>query len=127
MEEEEGVPSTRDTVPVESDLRHAMQSRTDSPSEISHSELSPDGISAAGVSNASSWISYVLAPGCLSFCTATCIVVYLTAASNFLSWTFAQGGPLLTSIVLGVEILQTYITASFVPYRREMDDSYGSS
>jgi hypothetical protein len=42
-------------------------------------------------------------------------------------WTFAQGGPLLTSIVLGVEILQTilqtYITASFVPYRREMDDS----
>jgi hypothetical protein len=129
MEEEGGVPITRNVVPVESDLSppsmdkkiildmkvmHTMQSRTDSPSEMSHSEPPPDGISAAGVSNASSWISNVLAPEGLSFFTATCTVVYLTAASNFLPWAFAQGGPLLASIVLGVVVLQTYITASFV-------------
>jgi hypothetical protein len=130
MQEEGGVPtSTSDAVSVESDLSspsmdkkiildmkvmHAMQSRSNSPSKISNSEPSPDGISAAGVSNASSWVSNVLAPGGLSILTATCTVAYLTAASNLIPWAFAQGGPLLTSIVLGAVIFQTYIATSFI-------------
>jgi hypothetical protein len=125
-QEEAGVPSTMDAVPVESDLSppsidkkimldlkmmDAMSSRADSQSGTSPSERS---ISTSGVSNASSWISDVSAPGGLSIFTATCTVAYLTAANNLLPWAFAQGGPLLTSIVLGVVILQTYITASFI-------------
>jgi hypothetical protein len=143
-QEDGGVASTMDAVPVESDLSpplgdnklqpskilsdkkvmHSIQS-IDSTSEMSNSEPPLDRRSAAGLSNGtrsdrktlrreSSWISKVLTPEGLSMFTATCTVVYLTAASNFLPWAFAQGGTLLTSIVLGAVVLQTYITASFV-------------
>jgi hypothetical protein len=132
-QEEGGFPSTINAVPeVESGLSpqsmehilqpfkilldmkvvHEMQPSDSRTSERPHSEK--DGISAAGVSNANSWISAVLASGGLSFFAATCTVVYLTADCNLLPWAFAQGGTLLTSFVLGVVVLQTYISATFI-------------
>jgi hypothetical protein len=133
IQEEGGVPSTMDAVPVESVLSlstidknlkpckvvldmqvmHAMQS-TDSTSEVPHSEPPPDGSSATDVSNTSSWISNLLAPGGLSVFTATCTVFNTTGASLYMPWAFAQGGTLLTSIVLGAVLLQAYITASIL-------------
>jgi hypothetical protein len=132
--QEEGAVTTMDAVPVEGDLSppsmdkklqpfkmilnmdviHEMHS-TDSPSEMPHNDLPLDGISAAGVSNSSSsWISKELAPGGLSFFIATCTVFNISGASLYVPWAFAQGGTLLTSIVLGAAVLQAYITASFV-------------
>jgi hypothetical protein len=127
-QEEGGVPSTINAVPVESDLSppsidkkivldmkvmHAMQS-TDSTSEMVHSEPPPDGFSATDVSNTGSWTSNVSAPGGLSIFTATCTVFNTTGASLYTPWAFAQGGTLLTTIVLGTVLLQAYITASFL-------------
>jgi hypothetical protein len=123
-QEEGGVPSTMDAVPVESILSlstidkkkkrskiildmkvmHAMKS-TDSASEMTHSEPPPDG---------SSWTSNVMAQGGLSIFTATCTVFNTSGASLYVPWAFAQGGTLLTSIVLGAVLLQAYITASFL-------------
>jgi hypothetical protein len=131
MQEEGGVVPTMDTVPVESDLSpppmekrlhilldmkamHAMES-TDSPSDIPHHcESSPDGISEAGLSNASSWTSEVLASGGLSFFTAVCTTFNQTGASLYLPWAFAQGGTLLTSIILAAVVLKSYIAATFL-------------
>jgi hypothetical protein len=46
--------------------------------------------------------------------TATCTVVnYLAAGYILLPWAFS-GGTLLTCVILGAVVLQTYITASFV-------------
>jgi hypothetical protein len=107
MQEEGRAPSESDLSPpsMDSDLQpskiiedmgamHAMQSHTDSTSEPS-----PDGISAVGG---------------LSFVTATCTVFNTSGASLYIPWAFAQGGLLLTSIVLGAVLLQVYISASFV-------------
>jgi hypothetical protein len=95
-------------------VMHAMQS-TKSTYEISHSEpSSPDGISEAGDSNASSWISEEMASGGLSFFTAVCTITNQIGASLYLPWAFAQGGTLLTTIVLAAVVLQAYITASFL-------------
>jgi hypothetical protein len=135
MQEEGGVASTMNAVPVESDLSppsmdkkqhpsiiildfkemHDMQS-TDSTSEMSKCDLpAPDGISAAGVSNSSSsWISKALASRGLSFFIATCTVFNISGASLYVPFAFAQGGTLLTSIVLGAVVLHTYITALFL-------------
>jgi hypothetical protein len=101
-------------------VMHAMQSPDSSTSESPRSE--EDGISAAGASKAgSTWrqasmkrISVVLASGGLSFFTATCTVFNMSGFSLYVPWAFAQGGTLLTSIVLGAAILQAYITASFL-------------
>jgi hypothetical protein len=93
---------------------HAIQS-TDSTSVTSNTSEQPsDEISEAGVSNASSWISKALASGGLSFFTATCTVFGFTGFSVYLPLAFAQGGLLLTSIVLGAVVLQTYNSSSFV-------------
>jgi hypothetical protein len=70
-----------------------------------------------GLSNRTrgSWVSNVLTPEGLSMFTATCTVInYLAAGYVLLPWAFSQGGTLLTSIILGAVVLQTYITASFV-------------
>jgi hypothetical protein len=129
-QEEGGVPSTKDVVPtmdavpIEGDISpqsmnekrqpgkilldmHAMQS-TDSTSEISQSDQ--DRISAAGVAISTT----ALAPRGLSFFNATCTMFGMNSFSVYLPWAFAQGGTLLTSIVLVAVVLQTYITASFV-------------
>jgi hypothetical protein len=130
MQEKDVAVPAADTVPVDSDLSppsmdkglkilfdmkvmHAMQS-TNSTSELSHSEASPDGISEAGVSHASSWISEVFASGGLSFFISTCTIFNMSGASLYVPWAFAQGGTLLTSIVLAATFLQAYITASFL-------------
>jgi hypothetical protein len=136
MQEEGGVPSTMDAVPVESDLSppsmdkelhprnkvlldmkviHEVHNPDSSASEmVKSSEQPPDEISAAGVSNANSWISPVLASRGLSFFAATCTVFNMSGASLYVPWAFAQGGTLLTSIILGAAILQAYISASFL-------------
>jgi hypothetical protein len=131
MQEEGGVP-TMDAALDESDLSppsmdkdvyprkivldmkvmHAMQSPDGSTFERSHGEQ--DGISIAGVSNASSWMSKVLVSRGLSFFTATCTVFNMSGASLYVPWAFAQGGTLLTSIVLGATVLQAYSSASFL-------------
>jgi hypothetical protein len=131
MQEEGSVP-TMETVPVESVLSppstdenlqpceivldmnvlYERQS-TDSTSEMAHSESSPDGLSTGGVSNARSWLSKVLVPGGLSFLTASCTVFSTIGFSVYLPWAFGQGGTLLTSIVLGAAVLQSYISSSF--------------
>jgi hypothetical protein len=130
-QEEGGFPSTMDAVPVESGLSppsmdnnlqpckilldmkmmHAMQS-SNSTDEMPHEEQ--DGISVAGVSTTSSWISKELASAGLSFFSATCTIFNMSGASLYVPWAFAQGGMLLTSIVLGAAILQAYISASFL-------------
>jgi soluble calcium-activated nucleotidase 1 len=101
----------------------------DSTSEMSHtSEPTPlDGISEAGISKngstsnhreavrrRSSWMSAALAPGGLSLFIATCTVLSMNAFSVYLPVTFAQGGMLLTSIVLVAVVLQTNIATSFL-------------
>jgi hypothetical protein len=132
-QEEGGFPSTMDAVPVvESELSpqsmdhilqpckilfdmkvlHEMQASDSRTSERSPSEK--DGISAAGVSNANSWISAVLASGGLSFFAATSTVFNMSGASLYVPWAFAQGGTLLTSFILGAAILQAYISATFL-------------
>jgi hypothetical protein len=66
-------------------------------------------------SRSGSWVSDVLTLEGLSMFTATCTLVnYLAAGYILLPWAFSQGGTLLTSVVLGAVVLQTYITASFV-------------
>jgi hypothetical protein len=140
-QEEGGVPirmyddPTMDAIPVEGDLSppsimdsksqpckiildmkvmHAMEN-IDSTSVTSITrEQAPDRLSEAGVSNASSWISKALESEGLSFFTATSTVFGMNSFSVYLPWVFAQGGTLLTSIVLGAVVMQTYITASFV-------------
>jgi hypothetical protein len=141
-QEEGGVPSTMSAVPtmstfpVESafsppsmdkesqpseiifDMKvlHVMQSTdsadsTDSISVSSNTrEQPPDAISTADVSNASK----ALASRGLSFVTATFVMFGMNSFSVYLPWVFAQGGTLLTSIILGAVVLQTYITASFI-------------
>jgi hypothetical protein len=132
-QEEGGVPSTMDAVPVENVLSlstidkslnpskmildmkvmHAMQG-TDSTSETPHSEPSPDRNSATDVSRTSSGISNELEPGGISIFTAACTVFNTTGASLYTPWAFAQGGMLLTSFILAAVLLQAYITASFL-------------
>jgi hypothetical protein len=91
-------------------VMHEMQSIVD----VNKSDKScPDGISTAGVSNAS-WISNEMASRGLSFFAATCTLFGMNSCSVYLPRAFAQGGMLLTSIVLGAVVLQTYITASFI-------------
>jgi hypothetical protein len=97
-----------DAVTVESELR------TDGTSEMPHGEPPPNGISDAGVSNATTSTSNVMASAGLSLFTATCTVFNMSGASLYVPWAFAEGGTLLTSIVLGAAILQAYITASFL-------------
>jgi hypothetical protein len=92
---------------------HAMESN-DSTAEPSYNESPPDGMSAAVVSNVGSLISKELAPRGLSFFTATCTIFSTTGASVYLPFAFAQGGTLLTSIVLGAAVLQAYISSSFL-------------
>jgi hypothetical protein len=124
MQEEGRVPSESDPSPplmdtnlqpskiiVDMRAMHATQRHTDTGST---SEPSRDGISAMGVSDDSSWISKELAPGGLSVFTATCTVFNTSGASLYVPWAFAQGGLLLTSIVLGAVLLQAYISASFL-------------
>jgi hypothetical protein len=124
MQEEGRVPSESDLSPpsmdadvyprkiiVDMKVMHEMQSHTDS----TPSEPPQDGISAMDVSNSSSsWISKELAPGGMSIFTATCTVFNTSGASLYIPWAFAQGGVLLTSIVLGAVLLQAYISASFL-------------
>jgi amino acid permease len=55
-----------------------------------------------------------LKPGGLSIFTAACTVFNTSGASLYIPWAFAQGGTLLTSIVLGAVLLQSYVTASFL-------------
>jgi hypothetical protein len=109
MQEEGGVPAM-DTVAVESDLR----SDTDGTSEMPHGEPPANGVSAAGVSDASTSTSNMVASGGLSIFTATCTVFNTSGASLYIPWAFAQGGTLLTSFVLGAVLLQAYITAAFL-------------
>jgi hypothetical protein len=96
-------------------VMHAMQSSIANVMDCGDKSV-PDGISeAGGVSHASSWISKEeLKSGGLSFFTATCTVFSTTGASVYLPWAFAQGGTLLTSIILGAVVLQAYITSSFL-------------
>jgi hypothetical protein len=137
MQEEGAVPSTMDAAPSRTmddrprkilfDMKvlHEMQNIDSSTSEIAHSEpvIPADGSSAAGLSSRplntrastrASWISTVLASKGLSFFAATCTIFNMTGASLYVPRAFAQAGTLLTSIVLGVAILQAYISASFL-------------
>jgi amino acid permease len=51
----------------------------------------------------------------LSWSLATCTLVnYLATGYILLPWAFAQGGTLLTAIVLCLVVLQTYISSTFV-------------
>ena len=131
MQEEGGVPGTIDAVPVEGNLsppsmdkgrapckvkldrkiKH-MDALVDGTSIISYSEQ--DGSSAVSDRSLASWISVALASRGLSFVTATCMMFGMNGFSVYLPWVFAQGGTLLTSIVLGAVVLQTYITASYI-------------
>jgi hypothetical protein len=84
----------------------------------------PDGMAeAAGdgsgsvVSHASlrSWISKEMANSKgLTFFTATCTAFSMSGASVYLPWAFAQGGTLLTSIILGAALLAAYITSGYL-------------
>jgi hypothetical protein len=128
-QEEVTVP-TMDAVPVESDLSQSMDQNPQPPiilvdMEAMH-KLHAEQSFETGSSRRSflarrtssfsgSFASRVYTPGGLSFFTATCTVVnYLAAGYIILPWAFSQGGTLLTSIVLGAVVLQTYITAAFV-------------
>jgi hypothetical protein len=77
-------------------------------------QIEQDRISVEGVSTTSSLISKELISAGLSFFTATATVFNMSGASLYVPWAFAQGGTLLTSIVLGAAILQAYISASFL-------------
>jgi hypothetical protein len=135
MQEEESVP-TIDTVPDERVLSppsmdvdlppckivldmKVMYERQ-STSEMSHaSEPNQDSNGSTpnhreALRRQSSWMSAALAPGGLSFCIATCTVFGMNAFSVYLPWAFAQGGMLLTSIILVAVVLQTNISTAFL-------------
>jgi hypothetical protein len=63
----------------------------------------------------SSWISREMTNSKgLTFFTATCAAFSMSGASVYLPWAFAQGGTLLTSIILGAAVLQTYVTTGYL-------------
>jgi hypothetical protein len=130
-QEEGGLPSTIDA-PVESSISppsmnnnlppckvildmqmmHTIESTDSGTGETP--QIEQDRISVEGVSTTSSLISKELISAGLSFFTATATVFNMSGASLYVPWAFAQGGTLLTSIVLGAAILQAYISASFL-------------
>jgi hypothetical protein len=133
--DEDGVP-TRHVVPAESDSSQdqisAMPSklRTDLVDIVqvdmdafralrlinSTSEIDSSGrFSDANISMASTWADWVFTLGGLSAFTATCTMInYLATGYILLPWAFSQGGTLLTPIILGAVVVQTYISAAFV-------------
>jgi hypothetical protein len=115
MQEEGSLPTTMESVTVENGLLPpSTDSATDSVTSTDGTSEMPHAEPPAGVANAGSSISSVVAPGGLSIFTATCTVFNTSGASLYVPWAFAQGGTLLTSIVLGAVLLQAYITASFL-------------
>jgi hypothetical protein len=92
---------------------HAMQEIINSNDDT---KSIPDGMSVAG-SHVSlrSWISKEMANSKgLTFFTATCTAFSMSGASVYLPWAFAQGGTLLTSIILGAAVLQAYVTSGYL-------------
>jgi hypothetical protein len=121
IQEEGGVVPTMNAAPVEGvlssppmDAMHAKESIESISAMSDQSELTPDGSTETDVSNASSLISGVMASGGLSFFTATSTTFNLAGASLYIPLAFAQGGTLLTSIVLAAVVLQAYIAAIFL-------------
>jgi hypothetical protein len=109
-----------------------MDELIDSSSAISHTEAAtpadrrtayglsnrpdstPSGSTFTWISKRVSVISVALASRGLSFVVAICTMFGMNSFSVYLPWVFAQGGTLLTSIVLGAVVLETYITASYI-------------
>jgi hypothetical protein len=101
------------TILLDMKVMHAMQDIINTNDDA---KSIPDGMSLAD-SHVSlrSWISKELTTTRgLSFFTATCTVFSTIGASVYLPWAFAQGGTLLTSIILGAAVFQAYVTSGYL-------------